>query len=218
MILVCGGIKGGSGKTTLATNFAIMRALEGRDVLLVDADDQESASDFTVLRNDITHDHCGYTSIQLRDRSVLTELRKLRDKYDDIIIDTGGRDTQSQRAALTIAHILMVPFIPRSLDVWTMEKVEQLVEEIRVVNPDLRVYAFLNRADSIGAENHQARDVLCESKGVEFVDCALGYRKAFGKATAQGQAVVELKPQDPKASDEMIALYRCVIGAKMLQK
>lgn len=213
MILVCGGIKGGSGKTTVATSFAILRALDGRDVLLVDADDQESATDFTVLRNEVTREHCGYTSIQLRDRAVLTELRKLRDKYDDIIIDTGGRDTQSQRAALTLAHILMVPFVPRSLDVWTIEKVEALVDDIRVVNPDLRAYAFLNRADSIGGENAQARECLSESKTIDFVDCALGYRKAFGKATAQGQAVVELKPQDKKASDEMMALYRCVIGA-----
>ena len=33
MILVCGGIKGGSGKTTIATNLAAMRAKAGKDVL-----------------------------------------------------------------------------------------------------------------------------------------------------------------------------------------
>ena len=51
MIVVVGGIKGGSGKTTVATNLAIIQAVNGRDVLLIDADDQETASDFTVLRN-----------------------------------------------------------------------------------------------------------------------------------------------------------------------
>jgi chromosome partitioning protein len=210
MILVCGGIKGGSGKTTIATNFAIMRSLEGREMLLVDADDQESATDFTMLRNEATGDHCGYTSIQLRDRAVLTELRKLKDKYDDIVIDTGGRDTQSQRAALALANTLIVPFVPRSLDVWTIEKVEKLTDDIRAVNPELRVCSFLNRTDSIGSENQEARDVLSESKTVEYIDCSLGYRKAFGKAIAQGLAVIELKPQDKKAADELNALYRCV--------
>ena len=51
MIVVVGGIKGGSGKTTVATNLAVLRASGGHDVLLVDADDQETASDFTILRS-----------------------------------------------------------------------------------------------------------------------------------------------------------------------
>ena len=51
MIIVVGGIKGGSGKTTVATHLAILRAQAGHDVLLIDADDQETATDFTILRN-----------------------------------------------------------------------------------------------------------------------------------------------------------------------
>ena len=47
MIVVCGGIKGGSGKTTVANHLlCVIRALAGYDVLLVDADDQETATDF----------------------------------------------------------------------------------------------------------------------------------------------------------------------------
>ena len=42
MILTCGGIKGGVGKTTIATNFACIAAGQGSKVLLVDADDQEN--------------------------------------------------------------------------------------------------------------------------------------------------------------------------------
>ena len=35
MIITVGGIKGGSGKTTIATNLAVLRAQSGRDLLLV---------------------------------------------------------------------------------------------------------------------------------------------------------------------------------------
>jgi chromosome partitioning protein len=65
MILVCGGIKGGVGKTTLATNLTVMLAMEGKDVLLVDADDQGTASDFTAVRTETLAEQggAGYTSI-----------------------------------------------------------------------------------------------------------------------------------------------------------
>ncbi len=120
MIIVVGGIKGGSGKTTVATNVAVIRASEGADVLLVDADDQETASDFTILRNEQMAEGAGFTSIKLTGAAVRTETLRLKRKYDDIIIDVGGRDTTSQRAALSVADLLLVPFIPRSFDVWTL--------------------------------------------------------------------------------------------------
>ena len=64
MIIVVGGIKGGSGKTTVATNLAVIRSTAGRDLLLIDADDQETASDFTILRNERMQGGAGYTSIK----------------------------------------------------------------------------------------------------------------------------------------------------------
>jgi chromosome partitioning protein len=48
MIFTTGGIKGGSGKTTIATNLAVHLSNKGRDVLFVDADDQGSAHEFSV--------------------------------------------------------------------------------------------------------------------------------------------------------------------------
>ena len=208
MIVVVGGIKGGSGKTTIATNLAIMRALDGSDVLLIDADDQETASDFTMLRNERAQAEATYTSIKLTGQAVRTETLRLADKYADVVIDTGGRDTTSQRAALTVADVLLVPFVPRSFDVWTLEKVGELVGEMRVANPDLKAYVFINRADPSGRDNDEAADVLQETEGLEFIRTAIGTRKAFGNAAAQGLAVSELKPQDAKASQEIQTLYR----------
>lgn len=208
MIIVAGGIKGGSGKTTVATHLAVMRALQGRDVLLIDADDQETATDFTALRNERLPEGAGYTSIKLTGASVRTETLRLAKKYDDIVIDTGGRDTTSQRAALTVADKLIVPFVPRSFDVWTLEKVANLVEEMRAANPRLQAYVFLNRADPQGRDNDEAAELLREAGGLEYLDTPVGTRKAFGNAASQGLAVTELKQQDPKATQEINILFR----------
>ena len=125
MILVCGGIKGGVGKTTLATNMAVMRANDGNDVLLVDADDQGTASDFTAIRNEAMAERggAGYTSIKLHGAAVRSEVTRMAKKYDDIVIDVGGRDTAGQRAALSVATFYVIPFLPGSFDVWTLGRV-----------------------------------------------------------------------------------------------
>lgn len=207
MIVVVGGIKGGSGKTTVATNLAVMRS-QVKDVLLIDADDQESATDFTILRNEQQPTGAGYTSIRLSGAAVRTETKRLSSKYQEIIIDTGGRDTTSQRAALTVANVLLVPFVPRSFDVWTLEKVSELVGEMRTVNPDLKAYAFINRADPAGRDNEEAASIIRETAELEFIDFPLGSRKAFSNAAAQGLGVTEYKPNDTKAIQEMKTLYR----------
>ena len=65
MIIAVGGTKGGTGKSTVSTNLAVILAASGRDVLLVDADDQGTAGDFTTMRNQSREDGAGYTCICL---------------------------------------------------------------------------------------------------------------------------------------------------------
>ena len=217
MIITVGGIKGGSGKTTVATNLAIMRALSGRDVLLVDADDQETATDFTALRSERRPEGAGYTSIKLSGPAVRTETLKLKAKYQDIVIDTGGRDTTSQRAALAVSDVLLIPFVPRSFDVWTIEKVAGLVGEMRAANPGLRALTFINRADARGSDNEDAAQVLGDSPALTLAPALIGQRKAFGNAAAEGLAVTELRQPDPKASEEITALYKLVFESAHAQ-
>jgi chromosome partitioning protein len=212
MILVAGGGKGGSGKSTIATHLAIMRAQAHHDVLLVDADDQETAADFTVLRNATVPGGAGYTCITLTGPAVRTEVVRLASKYDDIIVDAGGRDTVSQRAALVLAHVLLVPFVPRSFDIWTLATVSTLIQDIRTVNPDLRAYTFINRGDASGTDNLDAAQLLQENEDLVYVDTPIISRKAFGKAAAQGCAVTELRPPDEKAVREIQALYEAIFS------
>ena len=213
MIFTIGGIKGGSGKTTLATNLAVYLSAKGKDVLFVDADDQGSAHEFSVQREATTEGKTGYTIIRLSDKAVRTEILKLSDKFDDIVIDTGGRDTASQRAALSITDVYLVPFYPRSLDVWTLEPVENLVSEMQVGNPKLRAFSFINRADPKGGDNREVSELLRESEVITYLDAPLVNRKAFANAISFGLSIIELKPADDKATSEFITLYKSLLSA-----
>jgi chromosome partitioning protein len=188
-----------------------MRSKSG-DVLLVDADEQETSKDFTNLRTEELKGSggAGYTCVALSGQLVRTQVLRLTSKYDDIIIDVGGRDTTSQRAALVIADVVLVPFVPRSFDVWTIEAVSALIAEVRPVNHKLRALCFINRADPRGQDNAETGELLSETKGLEFIQVSLGSRKSFANASARGLAVVELKPGDPKAIEEIEALYNYV--------
>src|SRR5512132_2729566 len=195
MILTVGNVKGGVGKTTLAVNIAISRALAGRDVLLVDGDEQGTAAAFTDLRAGALGAP-GYTAVILQGAALRTQVRQLAPKYDDIVIDVGGRDTGSLRAALTVADTLLIPVQPRTFDVWSVEQMAELVREARAVNDGLRALAVLNAAAA----------AVADTDGIACLDVRVVRRKAFPNAAATGRSVVEQAGQDPKAAAELAAL------------
>jgi chromosome partitioning protein len=213
MILAVGNIKGGVGKTTLAINLAITRASNGQDVLLVDGDEQHTAVTFTELRAERLGQP-GYTAVSLQGAALRTQVRQLSTKYDDIIIDVGGRDTGSLRAALTVADTLLVPVQPRSFDIWAIEPMAELVAEAREINGKLRAVVVLNAADAQGHDNEEAASVLSEAQGLELLKVTIGRRKAFPNAAAGGRAVIEHMPKDAKAVEELRQLTEALYPSK----
>ena len=209
MILVVGGIKGGSGKSTIATNLAVLRSQAGYDVLLVDADEQGSAAEFSEQRNALHPDLPAFTCVRLAGASVRSELRRLAPRYQDVIIDTGGRDTTSQRAALTVADVMLIPFPPGSFDLWTVRQVSKLIEEMHAAH-DFDAFAVLNRGEPRGSDNQDALGLLRDATAFRTLDTPLGSRKTFKTAAGEGLGVVELRPADAKANREIEDLHRAV--------
>jgi chromosome partitioning protein len=209
MILSVGNIKGGVGKTTLAVNLAIVRTNEGHDVLLVDGDEQRTALTFTDLRAELLGQP-GYTAVNLHGAALRTQVRQLAGKYDDIIIDVGGRDTGSLRAALTVTQTLLIPVQPRSFDIWAVEQMAVLIQEAREINDQLRILVLLNAADAQGRDNEDALQALRETPGMEILSVFIGRRKAFPNAAASGRAVTEYTPRDAKAIEELQAVTQII--------
>mgnify|MGYP003617976751 CR=1 FL=1 len=208
MILTVGNTKGGVGKTTLALNIAIARALAGRDVWLIDGDRQGTAQAAISIRAQ-SEIKPGIACATYPDGPTLrSQVRQQADKFDDIIIDAGGRDSTALRAALLLSDILVVPFMPRSFDVWALNDIAGLVDEARSVRDGLRCVAVLNCADpgDFSSDNKDAAAAVADVPQFEYLETPLRRRKAFSNAAGAGLCVLELKPQDNKASAELKAL------------
>lgn len=212
MLLVVGGIKGGSGKTTIATNLCQLRAQDGYKVLLVDADEQRSAYDWSLQRDNaglgfatLNTSFKPFVTVCMTGKAVYSNVIKMRSDYDDIIVDTGGRDTTSQRAALCDADKFLMPFKPSSIDIWTIGGVKRMLSEC--MNQRMQSYAVINQADPAGKDNGEALKVIQEYEDIICLDCHIGNRKSFRNAAAEGLGVCELNPRDEKACKEIKDLY-----------
>ncbi len=148
MIILIGGEKGGTGKTTLATNLAVLRTRDKEDVLLLDTDKQGSASMWTQMRGE-NNTEPPVNCVQLFGKGLGNQVRDLAKRYEDIIIDAGGRDSVELRAAMVVADKVYIPFQPSQYDVWTLDHMQELVETARGFNPDLEAYGVISRASTI---------------------------------------------------------------------
>ena len=210
MILTVGNTKGGTGKSTIAVNLAVLHA-KTRSVLLVDGDEQKSALSFTELR-----EKEDYTAVALTGISIRQQVPSLSKNYQTIIIDVGGRDTGSFRAALTICDILLIPVQPRTFDVWAMEETVLLFDEAKTFNENLKGYVLLNLAEVQGKDNEEARQAILEYQELTLLDAVIMRRKVYAESISKGLGMMEMKPRNGKAVAEfeqvVAELYHRSVG------
>lgn len=221
MIISMSCEKGGAGKTTIATNVAAILAEKGYDVLLLDSDTQPSGSYWATLRElDEENNLPPLTGLE-KTGLVHKEVLKLKDKYDHIIIDAGGRDSEEMRSSLLIANLWLIPVKVSQFDTWTLSKIKQIYKEVSVFNEELRPCFFLNDGDTNAKVNEweELRVILddlgmFEDENMSLAKAFVSHRKSFRKAAAMGMGVTELpKPtdSDKKAAEEMRSLVEEVI-------
>jgi chromosome partitioning protein len=211
VILAVANTKGGVGKTTLAFLISVARARAGRDVWLVDADPQGSASTAATVRADGGREPVLACSAYPDARALGIQLRRQASKFEDIVIDVGGRDTEALRVALVLADTVLIPVQPRGLDIWALGAIAGLVEGARSTRDGLRALAIINLADpGASADNTDAAAALADFSAFEVITAQLVRRKAFAAAAAHGMGIDELSPGDPKAASELEALISVV--------
>lgn len=216
MLVLVANEKGGVGKTTIAVNLAAMCALAGKDTLLVDVDRQESATAWASVRHESSLEPV--LICVSKTGKVGADLVRLRDKFEVVIVDAGGRDSIEMRQAMAVSDMVLVPIKPAQFDVWSLSRMAQLTTEVSdQIGAKVPAFAFINGASPNPAvrETLEVKEALREYGEVfPSLQTVITERIAFRKAAREGQGVIELTAAiaDPKANLEMISLYQEVFN------
>jgi chromosome partitioning protein len=213
VILMVGGEKGGVGKTTLATHMAVARKAAGRSVVLVDADAQGTASTWSDIRKDkpVPQIPC----MSLRGGKVHVELKELARHYEDVVVDTGGADSQEFRSAMLAADTLLMPLRPGSFDFWTLTKMSEVIGMADTYNEHLRAVIALSQVPPTARDRakKEATEVLTDMPRFTLLSAMTVFRAAYNHSAGEGIAVSEMPNRDGKACAEISFVHDAVYGA-----
>ena len=109
--------KGGSGKTTLSANLAVLWANSGYKVAVVDADAQKSLTYWLNARKKYyLNEPLGIDPLPFNSRDLKNDLQNIKKKYDFIIIDSPPSITFETVQIVKLADAVYVPVQPSPLD------------------------------------------------------------------------------------------------------
>lgn len=217
MILLVGGQKGGAGKTNLATNLSAYLSSKGFDLIIIDTDSKQNSSAKWASRRrsqkDLSSIQCVLAHDDIRDT-----VKDLSNRYQVVIVDAGGRDSKEFRTALAVADICLTPFVPSQHDVDTLPLVDDLIEQIKVYNPNLKGFAiFSNCPQNRSAREKRVqeyRDILQEELSqLQLMNAYIVNRIAYTDTASSGRGVTEMN--DAKASYEIKALAKELLNVEI---
>ena len=209
MIIALLNQKGGVGKTTLATHLAGEFARRGKSVVMVDADPQGSALDWSQRRKEGTYPRL-FGVVGLPRETLHLEAPEIARTVDCVVIDGPPRVTALARSALLAADLVLIPVQPSPYDVWASMEMLELIAEARMYRPALRAGFVINRRITGTVIGRETRGALTNQR-IPALYSDIHQRIVFAESVALGRVASELDPQGAAAC-EVTALANEVEG------
>ena len=192
--------KGGTGKTTLATNLAWVLAERG-DVLLLDADPQASAQNWSAGEG-ATPDTLTIREIGKGDLTRM--VRSMTASYDWVIIDGPPGITKTSADAVRAADVVLIPAKPSPLDVWAASDIVAAVQARQKTTKGLPKAAFVITMSQPRTRLGQQIDSALREMGLPVLQARTTQRVAYPNAINEGNSVIV--GRDQTARNEILAI------------
>ena len=192
--------KGGTGKTTLATNLASVLAEKG-PVLLLDADPQASSQNWSA--SEWTSPE-GLVVKEMGKGNLLQEVRAMAGDYDWIIIDGPPGITRTSADAVRAADLVLIPAKPSPLDVWAASDIVEAVQARQKTTNGIPRAAFVITMAQPRTRLGRQIDAALTELGIPVLRARTTQRVAYPNAINDGNSVVD--GNDQTARNEILAI------------
>lgn len=147
MIITIANSKGGSGKSTITINLATKLALEGKDVLVIDTDEQKSIEKFSNIRNakELSQK---FSVVCKSGRAVIDTIREMSRRYEVILIDTKATINNEQQWAMLVSDYVIIPTTNSQFDLSEMLEFFDTISDCKIKNETLKAFVMLNRINT----------------------------------------------------------------------
>lgn len=186
--------KGGVGKTTLSLHVAGAWATRGRRVVVIDADPQASALDWSGQRTREGLPRL-FGVLGLARDTLHVEAPAIARGVHHVLIDGSPRIAPLMRSAMLAADLVVVPAQPSPFDGWASGELLRQLQKARVFCPRLVARFALNRC---GARTVIARETAKTLREHEppVLAARVGQRVVFADAARTGRLVSEMCRSD----------------------
>ena len=199
MIVALLNQKGGVGKTTLALHLAGEWARRGKRVIVVDADPQSSALDWSEQRS---REGLARTFgvIGLARDTLHRETPDLSRNVDHVVIDGPPRVASLMRSALLAADLVLIPVQPSPFDGWASAETLAFISEARIYRPALVARFVLNRCPARTIIARETAELLAQQEPPVLAS-TVGQRVAFAYSARSGRLVTKIFDGRPAARE-----------------